>query len=88
MTPTHAPKVVQACLETANTITEIEARLNSEYRYHKTNGKSIYQAKFKDYKDKLDTLLKSFKRYYQTIAELYPEYLAAIPKVHLPISKR
>ena len=88
MNLTHAPKVVQACLETAKTISEIEARLNSEYRYHKNNGKSIYQAKFKEYKDKLHTLLKSFKRYYQTISELYPEYLSAIPKVHLPICKR
>jgi hypothetical protein len=78
MNLTHAPEIVSRCLTKAQQIESLERQVNHDY---KVKGKRPSNATFNQPMD-------DFKALFVKVAELYPEYLPAIPKVHLPICKR
>ena len=75
---THAPELVSRCLAKAQHIESLERQVNHDYKH---KGKKPANATFNE-------PLTQFKELFLKVAELYPEYLSAIPKVHLPICKR
>ena len=82
------PKLVKDCIAKAELILHNEHKVNARYKELQRQGKSFSESEFANNTCLFRESLFSFKEKYVQIADLYPEWIKVIPKVHLPICKR
>ena len=85
---TPIPKLVKDCIAKAELILHNEHKVNQRYKDLQRQGKSFTETEFSNSTCLFREPLFSFKEKYLQIAELYPEWIKVIPKVHIPIAKR